>query len=363
MKRTKTLQIQTSTHFNINLFKVILTGCALLLFVSGCSGSASSYEIIYQPADENNEDTQKDQSEEKNYTIAVVPKITGIPFFNVAGDGAYEAGEHLGVDVIFTGPTVADAKHQIDVIEQLIADEVDAIAIAANDPEALTDVMLKAQQQGIKVLTWDSDTNPMARSFFVNQVNGETLGRHLMDLLASYTKEKGRFAIMTGSLTAKNLNEWIKWIKVQQDNYYPNMELVEIVANDENPQQAYAIAVDLLERYPDLRGVIGVGTIGPPAISQAILDLKREGVYVVGSSTPSVMRPYIESGTAPVITLWSPQKLGYLTVVLAKQLIDGNIPYDGQHIPNVGYIRVEGDVVIMGEPLDFTKENVAEYDF
>jgi len=346
----------------------LAVGVALLslLYVSGCNQADETYKVIYvsnpdAPAAEAGA-LPAAAAEREPYRIAIVPKITGIPYFNVSEDGAKEAGAHLGVEVIYKGPTVADAAHQIAVVEELIAQQVDAIAIAANDPEALAPVMLEAERRGIKVLTWDSDTVPHARAFFVNQVDGETLGRHLMDLLASHLKEEGEFAIMTGSLTAMNLNEWIEWIKVHRETYYPRMRLVDLVANDENPDKAYELALQMLERHPNLKGIIGIASISPPAAAKAVTDLGRD-VIVVGVSSPGAMQPYIDSGVAPVVTLWSPKKLGYLTVYLAKQLLDGQMPYDGQEIANVGKIRVKEDVIIMGEPLDFTKENAVEYDF
>jgi ABC-type sugar transport system, periplasmic component len=337
----------------------------LTIFVSACKNGESYKVIYYDPPAEHNaiRETAGNKLDQK-YRIALVPKIDGIAYFDVAKQGALEAGKALDIEVIYTGPRIADAEHQIEVVEQLIEQNVDAIAIAANDPAALSDVMRKAQQHGIRVLTWDSDTIPEARTFFVNQVDAETLGRHIMNSLALHQKERGSFAIMTGSLTAMNLNEWIKWIKVQQQEYYPHMQFVDLVANDEDPERAYELALDLLERYPDLGGIIGVATISSPAAAKAIMDTGRANeTIVVGVSSPALMKPYIEAGIAPVTTLWSPQKLGYLTVYLAKQLLDGQMPFDGQEIPNVGNIRVRGDVVIMGEPLDFTKENVNEYDF
>jgi rhamnose transport system substrate-binding protein len=334
--------------------------------VSGCTRAETTYKVIYNSGSDETESQQSqptgETTQKKTYKIAIVPKISGIPYFNVAEDGAREAGEHLGVEVVYAGPQVADAKHQIEVVERLIEQGMDAIAIAANDPQALAPVMQKAQKLGIKVMTWDSDTVQEARTIFVNQVDGETLGRHLMDLLASHVKERGEFAIMTGSLTAMNLNEWIKWIKVQQETYYPNMKLVDLVANDEDPQKAYTLALEMLDRHPDLKGIIGIASISPPASAKAVKDRGKD-LIVVGVSSPGAMEPYINAGVAPVVTLWSPKKLGYLTVFLAKQLLDGQMPYDGQDIANVGKIRVHGDVIIMGEPLDFTKENAVEYDF
>jgi rhamnose ABC transporter rhamnose-binding protein len=338
-----------------------------LVFVSGCTyrSADSAFKVIY-----NNEPKTKasvhsgETAAPKKYKVALVSKIATIPYFSVTEDGAKEAANDLGIELISAGPQIADAGHQIETVETLIEQRVDAIAVAANDPAALVPVLQKARQRGIEVITWDSDTLPEARTFFVNQVDAETYGRHQMDLLASVLNERGSFAILTGSTTAMNLNEWVKWIKVQREEYYPKMELVDIVANDEDQQKAYTLALELLDRHPGLKGIIGIGSISPPGAAKAVQERGLAGkVKVIGVSTPTIMRPYLQEGSAQVITLWSPKKLGYLTVYLAKQLLDAKMPYDGQKIPNVGSIRVKGDVVIMGEPLDFTKDNVDEYDF
>src|SRR5947209_4396926 len=72
--------------------------------------------------------------------IAIVPKLVGIPYFNASEKGAKQAAEKLGVDLIYTGPTEPDAAQQVQVIEDLISKKVDVIAVAPNDPAALTPV-------------------------------------------------------------------------------------------------------------------------------------------------------------------------------------------------------------------------------
>jgi len=337
----------------------------LLLFVSGCNVGAvnnNEYKVLYT-----NEPSQQDDEKQQpsNYTVAIIPKVINIPYFNAVEEGAMEAGKDLGVKVIYKGPTIADSEHQIKIIDELIQnEEVDVIAVSANDPEKLVPVLKKAQNHQIKVITWDADTLPEARDFFINMVNPETLGRHLMDTLAWNVDEQGEFAIMTGANSAANLNEWLKWIKQHQKEYYPNMKLVEIAATDDDPNKAYLIAKQLLNDYPNLKGIIGNSSVGPPAAAQAVKEAGKAGsIAVVGLSPPNPMNEYLKDGSAQIITLWSPKKLGYLTVALSKSIVTGSYPYDNQEIPGVGKIRRIDDVVIMGEPIDFTKENVDQYDF
>ncbi|MFD2213507.1 autoinducer 2 ABC transporter substrate-binding protein [Metabacillus endolithicus] len=337
----------------------------LLLFVSGCNVGAvnnNEYKVLYT-----NEPSQQDDEKQQpsNYTVAIIPKVINIPYFNAVEEGAMEAGKDLGVKVIYKGPTIADSEHQIKIIDELIQnEEVDVIAVSANDPEKLVPVLKKAQNHQIKVITWDADTLPEARDFFINMVNPETLGRHLMDTLAWNVDEQGEFAIMTGANSAANLNEWLKWIKQHQKEYYPNMKLVEIAATDDDPNKAYLIAKQLLNDYPNLKGIIGNSSVGPPAAAQAVKEAGKAGsIAVVGLSPPNPMNEYLKDGSAQIITLWSPKKLGYLTVALSKNIVTSSYPYDNQEIPGVGKIRRIDDIVIMGEPIDFTKENVDQYDF
>jgi rhamnose transport system substrate-binding protein len=334
----------------------------LIFFIiaSGCS-KRTEYEVVYSKGEVK---TPQEQSEKRQVTIALVPKLINIPYFNAVEEGAIEAGEELGVNLIYKGPTMADATQQINIINDLINQKVDVIAVSANDPVKLAPVLKKARSHDIKVITWDADTHSSSRGFFINMVNPETLGRHLMDTLAWNVNEEGEFAIITGAKSAANLNIWLNWIKIQQSEYYPKMKLVKVVASDDDPHKAYLLAKQLLSTYPNLKGIIGNSSVGPPAASQAVKDLGKAGkVAVVGLSSPNPMNKYLKEDYAQVVTLWSPKKLGYLTVVLADNLLKGTLPYDQQHIPQVGKIRVIDDLVIMGEPIDFTKENVDQYDF
>ena len=101
--------------------------------------------------------------------IALVVKALGIGFFEAAAKGAEEAAAELGgVEVIYTGPTSTTAEGQIEVINSLIAQGVDAIAISANDPDALVPALKKAMSRGITVISWDSGVAQEGRQMHLN---------------------------------------------------------------------------------------------------------------------------------------------------------------------------------------------------
>lgn len=338
---------------------------ALISIVSGCEVGNSPKEIIYENIDKEGRSKQIERDLQTNsYTVALVPRFIGnSSYYDAVEEGAIEASEKLGVKLIFTGAPVDDYRQQIQVIEGLIKKNVDVIAVSATDPYKLLPVMDRARKEGIKVITWSSDTDSTGRDFFVNTVDPDTLGANIMDNLAARLNEKGEYAIITNNYSTSITNEWIKTMKIQQEKYYPNIKLNEIMVNDDNYENSYEITKLLINKYPNLSAIVSVSPLGTPAITQAIIDSGKDDVEVLGLSLPKDMRNYINDGVIEDIILWSPKKLGYLTVALANDFLNGKFPTDQQEIPNIGNIRVEDNEVIMGQPIFFTKENINQYDF
>src|ERR1700712_1779640 len=92
-----------------------------------------------------------------------------------------------------------NAAKQNEIVENWITLGVDVITVAAENKEGLSTALRKAQKQGIKVLTYDADALPDARSFFVNQATPEGIAYGLMDEAARLMNNEGEFAIITAT--------------------------------------------------------------------------------------------------------------------------------------------------------------------
>ncbi|PRX37836.1 rhamnose transport system substrate-binding protein [Meinhardsimonia xiamenensis] len=162
--------------------------------------------------------------------IALVVKALGIGFFEAAAGGAEEAAAELGnVEIIYTGPTDTTAEGQIEVINSLIAQGVDAIAISANDPDALVPVLKKAMNRGITVISWDSGVAPEGRQMHLNPSSNELIERMLIKLAADHLPDQtGEVAVLSASATATNQNTWIAEMKKAMPDY-PNITLLGVV--------------------------------------------------------------------------------------------------------------------------------------
>ncbi len=304
----------------------------------------------------------------EDYTILVMPKLVGIPYFNASEEGAIQAGKDLGVEVIYAGPTQADAAAQVKMIEDYISRGVDVIAVAPNDPAALSPVLKKAKSMGIIVMDWDTPADKDLVDLSVHQIDDKAYGEHIMDLMVEEMgTDEGDYAVLTGGLSAANLNTWIDYGLAHAEEKYPKLNLVtDRIPTNEKQQEAYTKTLNLLRAYPNLKGIFGVSTPTPIGAAQAVEERGLEDeVAVVGTSLPNDSRPYLKSGALRVATLWEPGKLGYLTVYLALELLNGNEIVDGMEVPTVGKIELwdDGKTVIMGPPTDFTAENVDQFDF
>jgi simple sugar transport system substrate-binding protein len=310
----------------------------------------------------------KDAGGNKKFKIVVMPKLVGIPYFNASETGAKQAGQDLGVDVTYTGPTKADAAEQVKMIEDLISKGVDAIAVAPNDAAALKPVLKKAKDKGILIMDWDTPADKDLVDISVHQIDDKEYGQHIWDkLVEAMGTDSGDYAIITGGLSASNLNSWIDAGTSYAKTKYPNLKLVtDKVPTDEKQQVAYQKTLELIKAYPNLKGIIGVSTPAPLGAAQAIQEKGLQGkIAVVGSALPTDSKQFLKDGSLNTAILWDPGKLGYLTVALAKMKLEGKEIKDGMDIPNVGKIKVssDGKTVIMGAPADFTKDNVDQYKF
>lgn len=298
--------------------------------------------------------------------ICMMPKLVGIPYFNASEKGAKEAAEELGVELVYDGPTEAKAALQSQMIEQWIQQQCGAITVAANDPDALAPAMEKAGEAGIKTGAWDADVAKDARQVFVNQATFDAIGQELVEVMAKQTDSKGKFLVVTGSLTAPNQVAWLKAMREHMKAEYPEMSIASVEPGEEDLQKGIDITKNYLRANPDTAGVFGITSVALPGAAEAVQQQGLEGeVAVTGLSTPNEMKPYLESGAVEEFVLWNPVDLGYLAVHVANAQIEGNLPKSGTfEAGRLGKVKmIAEDEVLLGPPLVFNKENIDEYNF
>jgi len=301
----------------------------------------------------------------ENVKIALVVKALGIGFFEAAAKGAEEAAKELGdVEVIYTGPTDTTAEGQIEVINSLIAQGVNAIAISANDKDALVPALQKAMERGITVISWDSGVAPEGRMMHLNPSSNALIGNTIIKLAADNMPEGGEVAILSASATATNQNIWIEEAKKVLPNY-AGVTLVDTVYGDDLADKSYREAQGLIAKYPNLKAIIAPTTVGILAASQAVTDGGLIGnVNVTGLGLPSEMAGAVESGATKSFAIWNPIDLGYAATMLSYNIVKGAKAEAGAEIGmgRMGTAKLDdNNEAAMSDPFTYDASNIADF--
>jgi rhamnose transport system substrate-binding protein len=303
--------------------------------------------------------------ERRRVTIAMMPKAKGDPYFVSCRAGAEEAARELGVELIWDGPTSLDASKQNEVVENWITRKVDVIAVSVENRAGISTVLRKAQQRGIRVITWDADAEPDARDFFVNQATPEGIGTTLTDEAARLLDGRGDFAIITGALSAANQNEWMVHIRKRLAEKYPGVKLVTVRPSDDDRDKAFAETQTVLRANPTVRLIMAISAPAVPGAAEAVRQAGRTGVSVIGLSLPNMNKPYVHAGVVQTVVLWNTKDLGYLTVYAGSRLANGSLAAGARSVEagRLGSLEVRGRDIILGAPLLITKSNIDTFDF
>ncbi|MDQ0726741.1 rhamnose ABC transporter substrate-binding protein [Microbacterium sp. W4I20] len=303
-----------------------------------------------------------------NLAITFLPKNLGNPYFDTSSKGGKAAVEDLGGTFAEVGPAESGPDAQVSYINTATQQGVGALVVSANDPTAICDALDEARDAGVKVVTFDSDTEPGCRDLFVNQATADGIAKIQVDLIAEQIGDAGEIAIVSSTANATNQNDWIAKMEELLASEHPDITLVETVYGDDDEQISFDKTAALLQSHPNLKGIISPTTIGISAAARYLSTSDYKGkVALTGLGTPNQMREYVENGTVTSFALWNPEDLGALAAYAAGALITGEITGkegDEFEAGELGSFTVGPDAtVLLGDPYVFDKENIGEFDF
>ena len=302
-------------------------------------------------------------------TYAIVCKDASNPYMLRMISGFEAACEKLGVKSVTKSPETATVDGQIQIVNELIAQGVKGIAIAANDAAALEATIKTATDAGIVVVTLDSDTK--GSQMFVNQAGVEQVAQVLVDSVYDMAGGEGEFAVLSASSTATNQNAWIAAMKVIIDgnDKYSKLNWVETVYGDDEAQKSTDEMQNLMTKYPNLEVVCCPTTVGILAAAKVVANDPSCGIKVAGLGLPSEMKDYVGDDKAcPYMYLWNPIDVGNCAAYIIKAIADGKAGAIGTSFTadnGTTYEVMAGDPaaaqIIVGPPFAFTGENIADW--
>ena len=247
-----------------------ITAVSAGLALAGCNNGGG----------EKKEETKKSEGgkDVKGKTVAFIPKVTGNAFFESANKGAQDKSKEWGFTVDYIGDATASVSAQVSVINQAVANGVDAISISTVDAKGVSDALKKATAAGIVVTTWDSDANPEDRTLMVSQGTPEILGQMLVDMGVAGLKERGKdpekdeitYVWHYSQATVTDQNSWqVAAQKIIKEKYPKWKNVHENYYSNQDAEQAITIGEAILDAYPEIDLIICNDSTALPGQLQA----------------------------------------------------------------------------------------------
>src|ERR687891_495217 len=233
----------------------------------------------------------------------------------------------------------------------------------------------QAADAGATVVSWDSPIPggiDAGESLFVAQVDFDETGQVMADMALELMPDGGEFAILSATPDAANQNAWIAAMEeVLQGPDYADLELVDTVYGNDDPNDSYNQALALVDQHPDLKLIMAPTTVGIAAAAQAMQDEDLCGeVLVSGLGLPSEMKEYTLNGCAQKFALWSFKDLGYLAFYATYGIATGQIAAEegqqfeagrmGEYTIETDPTRDNGLRIVMGPFAEYDESNVEE---
>lgn len=294
--------------------------------------------------------------------IAFVGKVEGQPWWDNVQKNVLDWSKSTGVEVSYQAPAEVDAAAQVQIMTDIVNQgSYDALLFSPNDPDACEAICKQAKEAGMIVIATEA-SGMQNVDYDIEAFDEAGLGAFLMDQLAGQMGEEGEYVTMVGSLTMESQNNWADAAIARQESAYPNMKyLNERVVDDSDADIAYNKTKELIQKYPDLKGICGTGSFDAPGAARAIKEMGLTGqVFAISVAMPSEVADYIADGTLQSVALWDAGVTAQAMCNLAVQM------YQKQNIGSTvdlgvaGYeaCSVDGTLVVGDGQIAINSENI-----
>ena len=305
--------------------KTLIAACAAALTLTGAAALADSHGM----------------------RLALVPKAMNNPFFDLARDGCYKAQAELdGVECVYIGPGEHTELEQLQIVQDLISQGVDGIAVAPSNAPAMAKVLKAAVDAGIPVMTWDADVleeDKGVRATYVGTKNYD-IGVNLAKIAQGLQPDGGSVCLQTGGAAAANHNERLQGIRdtlggmsgttppgdrLTGQNGWTEIDACPLITDDDGNKAVQGLT-DILAAQPDLTAFISTGAFTQwydNAYRQAVAPYKEKmdsgALSIVVADTLPMQMAQLKEGLSNGQVGQRPFEMGYQAMFILKDLVEG----------------------------------------
>ncbi len=281
---------------------VLTIALAMLLSFAACSKPAASDEQPY---------------------VILVNALVGHPVYEQQAEAARKAAEDYGVNLEIIGPTFGTTTIVTDYIaamENAITLEPDAIIGEPFDP-SLFEVFDRAKQADIPMfLTSNLLEDEDAFIAWIGTDN-YNYGIKAADMIAEETGGEANICIVMGDLATTNQVEQRQGIEDRIAEKYPNMKVVNVVADKNDLATAINVTEDTLNSYPETNVFIMLESTGGPGVVQVCEEMNRDDVIILDIDAIEATIDNIKAGKVWATLAQNFYKRGYESVRMAYEYL------------------------------------------
>ena len=273
--------------------------------------------------------------------IAVIPKGSAHLFWQSVHAGAVAAARELNVDIVWNGTeSETDFTGQLKIVEAMINQHVDAIALAPIDKTAMVSVVERAARENIPVVIFDSGVDTQN---FVSQVSTDNYlgGQSAAERMAKILGGKGKVAIVAVQPGSASTMLREQGFEDSVKKNYPGIQIVDKRYGMADFAKSLAVTENMLTAHPDLDALFASNESSAMGASQALKG-RKGNVKLVGFDSSPTLLEGLQSGLIDSLVVQDPFRMGYDSVQAAVKKLQGGTPEKIQNLP----------------PLVVTKENL-----
>ena len=278
--------------------------------IAGCSN---------EPADDTGGET--DGGNKENHKVYLITMDQMDQHWVTVSEGAQKAADELGnVDFKWLAPDVKDDTKQIESINNAIAGGAEAILLAANGPDAVTQALKEAEAEGIKIVYVDSPADfPAVQTLATdNEAAGKTAGEEMKMALEAKSITSGKIGVVSVNASTDSTVQREKGFRSAFEG--TDFEVLETQYGDGDAAKSKDIAANYITE-----GVVGIfggnegSTVG---VGNAIKEAGEE-IIGVGFDKSDTILQLIDEGHLLATMAQNPDVMGYEGVKTAVNALEG----------------------------------------
>lgn len=236
---------------NLKRLSALLAGTMLLTAFVGCGKEPTQQDSgSNDSSGEASGTVASPQSDNSDIKVGFVVKSLSDSFYVLMKAGAEAEAEKMGVELSFIAPnSESDVQGQVDMIQNLLGQQIDALCVSPSSPEAVIPVFEQATSQGIPVLAVDNDTTYEKKLTFIG-TGSQAAGKLGGEYAASIVGKGANAVILRGRLGDSNHNE--REAGFREGLEAGGVNILEVKACDSESEKAMNTMQDLMNRFDNI---------------------------------------------------------------------------------------------------------------